>query len=231
MKRSYNKEINIVTIVVLLAMAFLWIFTFVYSYFTASHTINDPYQFSNINVKFNYVTSGNINKVNNKGTIELQPRSIIKRGEKFSLSYNGTDVSSVGFSLSNDSCAVFIRYWIDAYKVLEDGSVDTSVNYGKYFMATRSGNELAYNDEVNIGTGASAYQNTIYYVEDALYNGSNDVIAFDALTLAVDCDTNLIGSSVKILISFDAVQAENEAYLDAFDDDKGYWENWSYEAS
>lgn len=229
MKRSSNKELNIVTILVVLAMAFLWIFTFVYAYFTATHTINDNYQFANIDVKFSYTTSSGTSTINNKGTIELQPSTIVRRGEEFGLTYNSQSISSLGFSIGDDSCTVYIRYWIDAYKYNDDGSLDTSVNYGKYFSPRLMGNSRIYINRT-LGENSNSYDNNIYYVENVLDIYNPDVMEFDSLVLDVNCDTNLIGSAVKITISFEAVQAANKAYEQEFNDEKGYpsW-LWNYD--
>ena len=222
MKRSNSKELNIVTVVVVLTLAFLCIFNISYSYFTASDVINGSgYKFGEIGVQFNFTTDTTDSiTVNSTNSVLLEPTGTVTRGGTFNLQYNDEAVEGVGFSLLENSSDVFIRYWVDAY--IEGDST----NYGYCFILMYGGSDIYY-EEKDLNAG---YTNNIYYVQDVLSSEVSDgiVYEFDQIQLISDCPAELIGSDVVITLSFEAVQAANEAYKVEFDDDKGYNADWEY---
>jgi len=242
MKRSNSKELNILTFVIVTMLAFLCIFNITYSYFTASAILNGNSNFGNIKVNFYYTTaSGNAIVEDNattadtdESTLVVNPVGTVRRGTPFNIQYNSAQLTGVGFKADTSSCGVYVRFWIDAYLLDDNGDPDTSENYGIYFSfvydnkvavenTERVDNELTY-DETNI----------TYFCPSAIASGGN-YIAFDQLVLLDTAPQEMMGGTIRITIKFEAIQSTNGACQswamydenDDLNDNKGISMRWS----
>ncbi len=219
-----NKEIKIISLFVVLALIFLFSFNITYSYFTSTHQASGDINFSNLNVRFAYTTTASMASpiVVTESTLSVRPSDssgTISRGTTFQLALeDGTDLSYLAFNASSDSCSSYIRFRINAYQV-EDGNIDNTVNYGRYFEISGSGftsSSLSVNNVTN----------TIYYMTNAL-NANQTVVFATGIKLLEEAPVDLLNSQVRLYIEFEAVQSANQAYLSVFNDGWGYSANWS----
>lgn len=219
-----NKEIKIVGLLVVLALIFLFTFNVTYSYFTASHQVTGDITFSNLNVRFAYtiVSSPASPIVVNDATLSVRPSDssgTIARGTTFELALeDGTDLEYLAFNASSDSCSSYIRFRINAYKVVE-GNLDNTINFGQYFEIEGNG----FTSSLQTVDGVT---NTIYYMNNTISADQNLIFA-TGITLLENAPVELLNSQVRLYIEFEAVQSANQAYLAVFNDGWGYSAYWS----
>jgi len=205
MKRSNTKELNILTAVIVLSLAFLCIFNITYSYFTASSIINGDVGFNNIKVNFYYTTATTNGLVENGNTLVVNSVGTVTRGTPFAIQYGGQEFTSIGLKADSSSCAVYIRFWIDAY-ALNDGVEDTTINYGKYFALYKGANPATDIKYLPTYDG----ENITYFISGAVSaNGVSDT--FNKLMLKDDAPNGMLGKNISITIKFEAIQATNGA--------------------
>ncbi len=245
-----KKSFNLIVSVVLLFTALVSLISVTYSYFTSSASMEGDVTMGKLNVIIDYEHSGGFGTATTATPLRLKADKPIERGVAFTLttSNNETIASMViaNGAYGTESCECYVRFWIDAYLTADlndDGSVkDGAVNYGKYFSLMVS-SAAVYRD-----TGKDAQGNDksyCYYIKDALTTtatgGKNqlslgtqmvmsDIKSTDGLTIIDAIPVDLLGESLSISISFDAVQKANEAFKDAFkvteEDNKGYYSGW-----
>lgn len=240
MKRSNTKELNILTAVIVLSLAFLCIFNITYSYFTASAIINGDAEFNNIQVNFYYTTASGNGIVESGNTLEVNPVGVVTRGTPFEVQYNSTKLTSVGFKADSNSCSVYIRFWIDAYAVNND-VVDASTNYGKYFSFYNGDNPATSIKNQNTDDGT----NITYFIPNAITAGQTNT-PFNKILLSNSAPNAMLGKNIRITIRFEAIQStngackswemyltdENGEYIEDEDgalilnDNKGIWDTW-----
>ena len=221
-----KKQFNILVSLVLLILAVACVVNVSYSYFTSASTTGGSVDLKDLNVEFYYTLNGSdVSK--GTDTLELYSASgTIAREQEFELSLTegGEAIDDLGIRVASGSCPVYIRLWIDAYIIKQDNSLDTTVNYGKYFL-------LAQNNYCVKTNGSVANSNCYFITEEV----DSTLPAYLGNTLKLsdltddEVPVNLMGEKLKITISFEAVQAANKAYLSVFgssDDTKGYYKGW-----
>ncbi len=217
-----GKHIKILGLIVILTLIFLFAFNVTYSYFSAIDRVTGNIVFSNLNVRFAY-RSNNVDTVVNDTSLTIIPSAssgTISRGSTFNLALSdGTEISYLAFNSSSDSCASYIRYRINAYKV-NDGVEDTSINYGQYFQFEGS---LDVVREIRTVAGET---NAIYYIKESVSANSRRVFA-SSITLLESAPVSILNSQLKLTITFEAVQSANKAFTVVFDDGWGYLNTWT----
>ncbi len=228
--KQAKKHFNLIVSMALLLLAVVYLTNFTYSYFTTSHNAGGSVAFSDLDVQFYYKQTAESDAVTKEeSSIELYSATgAIAIGSPFQLSLTagGSAIDSLGFQTTTKSCESYIRFWIDAYVVNQDKSLDKTVNYGKYFLLNT--NEAITNQN------SSVANSSCYFVVEAFYYTKRYVDIGNTLTLT-DLDNDpvpveILGETIQITISFEAVQKANKAYLSAFgdiDDTKGYLKSWS----
>ena len=228
--------------ITLVLLAFVCALNVTYSYFTASASIDGNVNFGDLNIRFAYMVNSST-LPSDKTTISLYPESgTIEREKPFKLSLTegGTAIDSLLIQKMANSCACYVRFWVDAYVVTEtqtdDGGkttyiVDKTKNYGKYFF-------LKTNESVYTKSGGSVSGSWCYFVPEAFLNLSaysidlgntlelRDISAAESDKVPVD----ILGEKLKITLTVEAVQKTNKAYLSVFgkpEDTKGYYTYWS----
>lgn len=230
--KKVSKEIKIVTKLVILALVFLSAISFVYAYFTASAIISGDLEFNQFDVSLNYTSNSittQIAKTNagNVNTLTLYPSlNSVARGVVFNLqTQSSVDVDLVSIKTANNSTSAYVRFWIDAF-IVDDGVVDTTVNYAQYFTLgyrqTVSGvtsvvvPNTVYRNVYDMGDQDGTTNLVTYYIKNSLAaNASAD--CFDAIQFDENAPSVLLGKSIKLTLSFEAVQSTNNAYKLAFD--------------
>lgn len=158
MKRT-TKEIKIVTALVILALVFLCSFNVVYSYFTSVSSINADLDFYTLDVRMYYEDPGIDVPTYIENQTQLYPSDLLKRGTAVNLKSSAeanTNISEIGITSSENSCASYVRFYLQVYMVKEiAGSVyyiDSQGNYvddnGNY--VNEVGEEISSSD-VTIG--------------------------------------------------------------------------------
>ena len=223
-------KLDILITVILLMLAVFSVVGAVSSYFSASTHKDGTLNFSKLDVEFAYKDdNGQLRKINNGaelGTLTLYPKvETVIKNEAFELMVEGaTDsIDSILIMNNENSCSTYVRFWIEAYIVDSDGNLGTT-NYGKYFLLNDSEEYTKDNSSV-----ANA---DCYYIINAI-DAENTVDLGNQLKIS-DLPGDaipdvLLGTKLKVTISFDAVQSANEAYKDVFggqSDVKGYYTNW-----
>ena len=235
--KSVSKQTKRVTLCVILTLVFLCIFNVVYSYFTATANLNGNLEFNSLLVNFTYLYDSDLTIVNNSNTLILYPTSTyVVRGQVFEVTpVNGgsTAIDAVSVKLQTGSCNSYVRYWIDAY-IVNDGVVDESTNYGRYFIL---GTKTTTNGVDSVVVN-STYFDTVsykglvtYYIKDVVTTSVSPTI-FNAIQLDVDAPSVLYGNDVQLSVSLEAVQAVNDAYVSAFNDSsnpnyRGSYNGWA----
>ena len=228
MKQS-KKYFNLLVTIVMLVLAVVCLTNVTYSYFTTSHNAGGSVNFSDLDVKFFYKETTEEFETVESSTLELfSAAGAIAIGTPFQLamSAGGSAIDSIGFYLEENSCDAYIRFWIDAYVVNQDKTLDKTVNYGKYFLLTET--EYFTNDNGSV-SGSKCY-----FGVEALSSVKYQLDIGNTLTLTdLDGDpvpVEILGETIQITISFEAVQKANQAYLSAFGDNgdtKGYLNSWN----
>lgn len=211
---------------ILLAFAFFGVFNVTYSYFTSMAFGNGSLDFPDINVRFFYRETERSDIVTlTTLTTPLYPTaSTIARGETFGISLSnttGTPLNTIGIRNMEGSCEVYIRFWLDVYIVDANGNPTSQINYGKYFLFTEESSYIT-------NEGGSVANSWCYFAVESLLAGWNVGLG-NSLMLSEEAPAELLGKSIKINLSFEAVQQANEAYRSVFgqsEDTKGYYTRW-----
>ena len=225
-----QRKINLNTIIslVLAVLAVVSFLGFTNSYFTASASRNGKMNFGTLNVRFVYY--GNIGDGEGdayhpldegKSTIQLFPATVvaIQRNVPFNFSVikEGSPIDLLAINNMSGSCDAYVRFWIDAYV---DGD---QTNYGEYFT-------LNYESDAVVKTNAGTKQlRSVYCIKEAISSTENSYVSIGSqMTLSADAPDTLMGETIKIYISLDAVQVANGAFSSdsGFNDDKGYYSGW-----
>lgn len=235
MIKRKRKEFKIIGLCVILALLFLCAFNVTYSYFTAISSITGQMNFYDLNVKFGRARGSTEFTTIEGATLVVAPNkiisdssaaSIIARGDTFSLKtlVNNAyvDVDYLYFRVEPNSCDSYVRFMLDAYKLNADGTtVDTSVNYGQYFLINNSTSAFTTKLITN-----SNVTNTVYYMTNALIAGANIYRFCDSITLLDSAPVDILDGKILLTISFKAVQKANKAYQSVFNDGWEYLDSW-----
>ncbi len=226
--KNTSKQAKLIGIIVILFTLVLCVVNITYSYFSFSSKVSGTASFESYDVKFGYSYSTSSEKLVDENTLTVYPiytsaGGTIGRGESFKLKVldGASDVNINSLFFSAEGGNSYVRFWIDAYKSTE-GVIDKTVNYGRYFDFVIP---YAESFESSVKT-RGAETKKMYYAKAAINAGSSIVFA-TGLTLLNDAPVDMLNSTMQITINFDAVQAENGAYLSVFDDAWGYSESWS----
>ena len=226
--KQAKKYLNTIIAVVLLFVSIVCFIHVTYSYFTASSSVGSSSKFSDLDYEFYYaIGDTETGKGHNQLTL-YSTSTAIERGVPFDLAIKNEDnslsaIKEFGIQAVNDkSCSVYIRLWIDCYIVNDDSTLGT-INYGKYFLLSpsycvREDTSCYYVNTVVTNSTTCILGNTLTLSDldkDFDDDGNNDAVPVE-----------LMGETLQITISFEAVQSANEAYLDEFDDEKGYYSGW-----
>lgn len=242
--KNKTKFLRTLVSLVLLMIA---VFSFVnvsYSYFTSTTSNEGGISMWDLNVSFRYQQeeelAANIKKESSITLISAT--NVIERGVPFNLKIRDEDkeeyinIQSLSIINNDVSCDCYVRFWIEAYRVVEDVP-DTSFDYGKYFFLTIP-ERLPQANNITRATS----QPYCYYVEKAIKAGEVVSLSENKDTLKAELTLmdisstdavpiDLLGEKIEIRISFEAVQAANKAYLSAFkvtqEDAKGYYSKWT----
>lgn len=219
--KKQTKSKTIFTIAITLLLVFLCTFSGTYAYFAVN---NNKSQTTNM-IGFGayiYFQSGGFS--NEQTQLYPVKNSVIARGNRFGITSNAnnTTTTPISFGTLPNTSSAYIRFWIDAYL-----TEDPSINYGKYFTLYLNKNE-AVGGSTNVACSydAQGYPKT-YFLKSALNSGERCASLFDSLQISWAAPIKIIENSLRISISFDAVQATNQAYKYSFNDDRGYYSNWS----
>lgn len=225
MKKT-GKKFNYLAIFVLFIVAILAV-GITYSYFTFKQKVQSEITLGSIKVNYLLTDSTSTAKTIDSTTeMQLYTLDPISRGSKFSLYENSTDtnpLSLIGFQKESGTIDVYIRFWIDAY-LINDGVEDRSVNYGEYFDLLFGDSVI---DESSSGVVKSVSETGLvtYFIENKV---TGDVGCFTKMQLKSDAPFAMLNSSYRLYLSFDAVQASNQAYLSVFEgSNRGYCSSWS----
>ena len=154
MKKT-TKEIKLISALVILALVFLCSFNVVYSYFTSLSHINAEIDFYSLDVKMFYNDPGIGVPTYIENQTQLYPSDLLRRGSVVNLKTSEeseTFISEIGVASSDNSCAAYVRFYLQVYMVKEiAGSVyyiDSQGNYvddnGKY--VNDAGEEISSSD-------------------------------------------------------------------------------------
>ena len=219
--KKQSKQIKLLGLMVILILTLLFSFNVTFSYFTASADVAGEIDFANLDVRFAY-RSNHVDTVIDSDTLTVYPSAStgsITRGSTIYLATEyGADIQYLAFHTSSDSTSSYIRYRINAYKVVND-TIDKSENFGQYF-------EFQGNIDVTRQVHTvSEETNAIYYIKEAVAGNVSRVFA-SSIKLLETAPVTLLNSQINLTITFEAVQSQNQAYLALFNDGWGYLESW-----
>lgn len=213
--KQNSKTNKIYLVFIALALLFLLAVNSTYAYFSATSGLDGSMDFATLSVEWYGGESGSLES--SDGTIEVTPSSLaISRGGEFGLKYGGTE-QDFGFNVLG--APVYIRFYVDAFVEGDE------TNYGKYF-------QLQFNDNAEYWISSverDSVDNIVYYYDDTLGardSGAESTTLISAIKFLEDAPAELLETTITLTLHFDAVQAENEAYLSVFDDDYGYSQYW-----
>lgn len=212
-----TKSIKLLILSVVLTLAFLVSFNLVYGYFTTKKETSGNVNMGNLNVRFAYNSNGTYTLVE-QDSYEIQPsKDGLFRGESFQMKTDSGDViNTLYFFVSSDSCDCYIRFFINAYAII-NGEPDKSVNYGQYFEFVTD----TYTRQIKTNGDES---NAVYYSNSSLNYGYKTI--GNTIKILDDAPNELLNSVVQVVITFDAVQAANNAFASVFSDGWGYLDTW-----
>ena len=229
-----TKTINLKTIVslVLLMIAVFGAVNISYSYFTSKASKSGEVNMGSLSVSFCYNLSNTI-----YDSISLvADTASIDRGEAFGLKTlneatgNYITINNLQIINGSNSCDAYVRFWIDAYIINDEGEKISDDNYGKYFALTRPNLMPSENNFTR-----DTKDPYCYFVEKGLKAGIGINLGKE-LTLKDISETDtvpiiMLGKKLLIKISFDAVQKANKAFESVFavteEDPKGYYSGWN----
>lgn len=222
--KQTSKKINILTFGVVLTLIFLLSVNVAYAYFTAEDSLSGGFTFSSFEISFLVKEGSNISgdKIAKTTSLPVKPSvSTVVKGTPFAVQKeSGSQNLDIYFSATAGSSDAYLRYWVDAYI-----GNDTSKNYGYCFeLGTMVDGEFVEIEAKNNTEDATNKYKTYFM---SLTSEANEKRAFNMMRLSNDVPSELLGSSLSISISFDAVQQANGAYSKVYTDVRGYYENWS----
>lgn len=238
--KQNNKQLRITYVIMFLVFALMCISNVTYSYFTATSSAEGSLNFENINVEFQYVLNGESTKIEKNDTLEVAPiEGTIDRGVPFTFAIedSGTYKAIDGLIIKNSGCEVYVRFWVDAY--LKSDTEHTGINYGKYFFFESS---IGYTNEDGVDKSGNKISNCYYVTSkmDTSYFAMcgigntltlSDIYKYDYESgeeeLVAEIPMDIFGEELEIFISFEAVQAANKAFESVFNDERGYYKDWS----
>ena len=264
--KKVSRTTKLLSWLVMLTFGFLCVFNITYSYFSTISKITGNGNMNDIDVSFIYISNSSSIPVSKSSTLQLFLESEnISRGEVSALNVSASThsglapVTDIGFRIGSNSCSVYLRFWVEAYKMKQiNGTnyyIDSKNNYvdenGNYVNADGEAIEIAeenqgdvidygqyfelgYLNQGNYNILNSVYKNTTTYKENQyvtyfyknLFTASNvTTYLFNSIKWLDTTPNDLLGSSMGVFVSFEAVQQQGNAYLSAFDDYRGYY-NW-----
>lgn len=220
MKANTKKSTSIITIIVL-TMLFLLSMSVSYAYFTAMVSLSAEGAFGNVQVYWAYKIGDDLTVYNGNTLALTLASSPSIGGSAVGFKYDSSNISEIQITKANNSSDCYVRFWVDAY-VAGDAT-----NYGKYFLL----NCGSIYDSALRDNGANLNYNRIYYYIASDHTGVLDgrYKVCDGISIISTAPIELSGASVDITITFEAVQAANEAYKSVFNDWKGYHAYWDEE--
>ena len=259
-----SKKTKLISWFVLLTFSFLCCFNIVYSYFSTTAKIIGAGSMNSVDVSYIYISDGSSKAVSTSTTLQLfLENESIGRGDISALKVESTAASgystatNIGFRIGGNSCNVYIRFWVEAYKMAEikgnnyyidsknnyvdeDGNyVDEQgnsivvaeenqgdvIDYGQYFELGEIKNE-EYGLNSNVYKRTSTYNNNqyvTYFYTRQLQTTDVNVYLFNTLKWLETTPNEVMGSTMSLFVSFEAVQKDYNAYLSAFNDYRGYY--------
>lgn len=225
--KAKSKQVKIIAICVLVALASLFAFNVTYSYFSATHSINGTIKLSNLKATMIATDKdSNETELTNTTTIYVVNGSDVGLGKAFGISYQSNSDNAYSFGVLNpvDSCNCYVRFWIDAYIV-----GDTTTNYGQYFVLGNISNQTF--TSATTGTNAKLALNSTdkstYYVKETMEANGETIDFFNAIEISKQAPAELMGKDVQISISFNAIQASNGAVQTWASDQHGKYSSWT----
>ena len=221
---------------------------------------------NSVDVSYIYVSDGSSKLVSRESTLQLfLENESIGRGETSGLKVASSAASGystatdIGFRIGNTSCDVYIRFWVEAYKMAEingtnyfidsknnyvdeygryyndeGNQIDVAeenqgvvVDYGQYFElgSTKNGAYSLHNNVQKSTTTYNGNQLVTYFYTKHLQKTDVNVYLFNTLKWLETTPNDIMGSTMSVYVSFEAVQKDYGAYRVAFDDYRGYY-NW-----
>lgn len=226
MKERFTSS-KILTLVIVLMTVFLCLINVTYSYFSAKDNVAGNVNLSQILLEGVYWETEYGDTVLGLGGTEVPmfpATNKINRGSHFKLKKNVDDESSMGaIGYRVTGTTVFVRFWIDAYIVDENGVENKTTNYGEYFLA----GDVDGDEFVEVyGDYTKSNDSNTYFVNESVEGDSGDNYAFSALKLVDNAPDDMLGEKLRIYVTFDACQSSNKAFKSVFDDEHGYLESW-----
>lgn len=237
--KAKTEKIKLITMFVLLLIAIISVTNVTYSFFSSTASSGGEMAFGTMNFKLYYNNTNNT-LANNKLTVV--PDGPISRGKSFSVYLEQDEstlvsVQEIGF-INSGTVNCYVRFWIDAFI---EGD-ESGTNYGKYFYIEAYSNDFV-RKRVDADSSPACYyavsqfgenEGNYFYINkdgyDKQYFKMQDIPASDldsaykTVTDALPLD--ILGEELKITISFEAVQAANEAWKSVFNDELGYYDDW-----
>ena len=265
--KKVSRTTKLLSLFVMLTFCFLCVFNVTYSYFSTVAKLSANGNMNNIDVSFVYISSGSQKVVSKSSTLQLLLGSgNVSRGDVSALNIPAANedgyvsVSDVGFKIGTNSCAVYLRFWVEAYQMKEIGGasyyIDSKnnyvdddgnyvnengesievpvenqgdvIDYGQYFelgYLDQAGGYKIANSVQKRTTEYRVNQYVTYFYTDLFKPSNGTAFLFNSLKWLETSPNELLGSSVSIYVSFEAVQQQGNAYISAFDDYRGYY-NW-----
>ena len=257
--KSKTNSFKLIISLVLLMLAVLNFIHVSYSYFTATISVNGDLGMSNLKVSFRYkpIDSNTATIAKDNYITLVSSTERIERGNAFGLKIfrpsdnddegEYVEISDISIINEKNSCDCYVRFWIEAYLV-KNGKLDTATDYGKFFFLTRydsfGSNNFTrattapycyYIEKKLTSTGSSADASLSLGNELTLKDITKPNPSYpndrtkDIVVEAVPID--LLGETLQIKISFEAVQTANKAFESVFkvtqEDPKGYYSGWN----
>lgn len=219
------KHTKITIMLIVLMLLFLCAINITYSYFSATGKVTGSGNLHSLTLTCHYWDNNGNQIDTSSGQLQIYPVSgVLTRGTAFKLKQNASDtesnITNIGYTLTGTQA--FVRFWIDAY-IVKDGEVDESVNYGEYFLAGRLSSS-SFTEMQVFNSSLYAKENNTYFVVSARNAASYDI--FDSLKFDESAPNEILGETIRIFVTFEAVQTANQAFKQVFDDERGYISDW-----
>ena len=223
--KQKQKTYKVYLLLIAVALLFLLCLNSTYAYFSATKKHSLATKFATMSVTWHGSSKGKLD-TNEDGIFIVTPSvENISRGGSFNFIYEGAE-QNIGLAIAN-SPSVFARVWVNAYD--KNSTEQTPTNYGQYFKINFIDDCCPEN-----GYQAMCNGNRIYYIKYRIGEadgGRQQNYSLDfasGMTLSKDAPFEILEKNIVITLHFEAIQAENKAYL-SWDDDKGYATGWEYQ--
>ena len=251
-----RKEHKIVPILIVLTLLCLCVFNVSYSYFSATARIEGNAKFGEVKLTWMKYLSADYGEELEVSQL-YPTQALSRNGVSAIKLSPSDKNPLVSLGLKNLSDEAYARFWIEVYVVqqiggkyyyidskgnfvdddgkyvdasgamLNSASVDRGVvvDYAKYFQLGKLNGEnfTAYDAGKTIHSG----NNVTYFVGSKL--GKSDFLSLNinAIKMLDTAPDALLSSNVCVNLVYEAVQAANGAYVEVFNDDRGFidWEN------